>query len=259
MKKIAIVTLMKNKSYLTIGMLNSVLANTSCENIEYDIYIADTGSDTSEKAIMKAYVNSHVGKMTYIEYNYYNFAKINNRVVREHIEDKGYDFVLFLNNDMILINDAINRTVQTYIDKSKENQVGTVGACLLYPNLTIQHNGIGIVQRDRKIAGLTHVDLRQQLTEELQNKVNIRFGNTGAFLLISVNDFIECGCFNEDYEHCFEDVELNLQCILHNKINFTDSGALVFHFESATRHQAVSRTDLDKIMALVRKVCGQNE
>jgi GT2 family glycosyltransferase len=41
--------------------------------------------------------------------------------------------------------------------------------------------------------------------------------------------------FNEGYINCFEDVELNLKCILIGLKNYMDSNSVAYHFESKTR------------------------
>ena len=41
--------------------------------------------------------------------------------------------------------------------------------------------------------------------------------------------------FNENYTSCFEDVELNINCLLRGLKNFTNSDCVAYHYESQTR------------------------
>ena len=51
---------------------------------------------------MKNFINLH-NNISLIEYDYYNFAKINNDVVKNHVTNE-YEFLLFCNNDIMLLN-----------------------------------------------------------------------------------------------------------------------------------------------------------
>mgnify|MGYP000085323662 CR=1 FL=1 len=46
-----------------------------------------------------------LGNVNLIEYDYYNFAKINNDVVKHHITNE-YEYLLFCNNDIKLLNNV---------------------------------------------------------------------------------------------------------------------------------------------------------
>ena len=51
-----------------------------------------------------------------IEFEFYHFAGTNNDVVRDHC-DNDTDLLLFCNNDIELINDAISEMVSLYLKK----------------------------------------------------------------------------------------------------------------------------------------------
>jgi GT2 family glycosyltransferase len=62
-------------------------------------------------------------------------------------------------------------------------------------------------------------------------------GNTGALMMIKKEIFIKCGMFNEHYSNCFEDVELNIQCLNLNLKNYLCSDCVSYHYESVTRNE----------------------
>ena len=192
----------------------------------YEIIIADTGSD--EEVIQK-YNEILDDKIRLVRYDYYNFGRINNDVVRNHA--KG-EFILFCNDDIELLNDCLSRIVQVYqINKN----VGTVGIRLHYGDNSVQHNGIYVYIKDDQIQ-LSHVDLRKVDFYNTRGYYN-GAGNTGAFLFIKKELFSELGCFNEGYIECFEDVELNLRCIDKGLKNITIFDAVAYHYESLSRNK----------------------
>ena len=64
-----------------------------CNHNLFDVFIADTGSTDDEKNQIKTQIIP-LGNINFIEYDYYNFAKINNDVVKNHSND-DYEFILF--------------------------------------------------------------------------------------------------------------------------------------------------------------------
>ena len=53
--------------------------------------------------------------------------------------------------------------------------------------------------------------------------------------MIRKSVFEKCDNFNENYINCFEDVELNLKCILLGYSNYYDGNLVSYHYESQTR------------------------
>ncbi len=47
--------------------------------------------------------------------------------------------------------------------------------------------------------------------------------------------------FNENYINCFEDVELNFQCISYNLKNYVSGKSVAYHYESQTRDESSSK------------------
>jgi GT2 family glycosyltransferase len=197
----------------------------------YEIIIADTGSD-SETLNEYNKIKSLSNRIKFIYYDYYNFGKINNDVSRFHVDEKS-ELLLFCNDDVELLNDTLSNVILTYNDN--KDTVGTIGIRLHFEDNTIQHNGI-LAFRDEKQLHLSHVDLKLDSNYSMGiNKKSI--GNTGAFLLINKELFYEIGGFNENYIECFEDVELNFECLIRNKINITNSVAVAYHYESMSRNK----------------------
>lgn len=228
--KVAVIIPTKSKLDILFKCLDSFMEKSEYKN--FKIYIADTGSSEEEKKEIRNYIDEYdSSRYKLIEYDYYNFAKINNDVVNNHIE-KDTELLLFCNNDIELVNDALSIMVDQY--NKHKNDVGTIGARLHYPNKKVQHASINIlITRENKLF-VHNKGVNSFYNYEPKTKLNV-FGNSAAFLLINKETFKSTNGFNEKYNVCFEDVELNAHQILNNKINIFCGEAVCIHHESLTR------------------------
>jgi GT2 family glycosyltransferase len=227
-KKVAVIIPTKGKVDLLTSCIISLYEN--CDEELFDIFIADTGSNDVEKSLIIENLLP-IGNIKLIEYDYYNFAKINNDVVVNHINN-DYEFLLFCNNDIKVLNDVIGGMLNVYNTKLL---TGTIGSRLHFEDNTVQHDGVfvGLLRSSNSI----HVG-----HHNLKNYYNYRtgivenFGNTGGLLMIRKELFIKSGMFNQEYISCFEDVELNIKTISMGLKNYTCSDCVAYHYESQTRN-----------------------
>jgi GT2 family glycosyltransferase len=196
----------------------------------FTVFIADTGSSEEEKELIRKNILP-IGDIRLIEYDYYNFAKINNDVVKNHIKD-DFEFIVFSNNDIKVLNDVIYGMLSVF--KEKPN-AGTVGCRLHFENNTIQHDGILAYISESNHVQISHFGLFGYYT--YSNNLREVFGNTAALMMIRKKTFIKCEMFNENYQNCFEDVELNINCIVNGYSNYCDSRLVAYHYESQTRNE----------------------
>jgi GT2 family glycosyltransferase len=224
--KVAVIIPTKSKLELLFNCIDSFYDN--CDKNMFDIFIADTGSSEEEKRkILEKYGNN----INLIEYDYYNYAKINNDVVKNHI-GKDYEFLLFCNNDIKILNDVIYNMLKTY---KTNNKTGTVGCRLHYEDNTLQHSGIYIqLNQITKTITVTHNNSNSYFNYVIEN--NEVAGNTAALMMIRKDLFLKSGMFNEIYTHCWEDVELNLKCVTLGFVNIICGKSVAFHYESKTRN-----------------------
>ena len=226
--KVAIIIPTKGKVNLLFDCVSSFYKH--CNKDLFDIFIADTGSSDSEKEWIKNKVLPF-GNIKLLEYDYYNFAKINNDVVKNHIT-KDYEFVLFCNNDIKILNNVVYGMLKIFKDNPK---TGTVGCRLHFEDNTVQHDGIVTFVDKNKSFRISHLNLRSYYSYTLSTKKLV--GSTGALLMIRKSVFEKCNYFNENYISCFEDVELNLKCILLGYDNYYDGNLVSYHYESQTRNE----------------------
>jgi GT2 family glycosyltransferase len=226
--KVAIVIPTKSNVKMLFDCVNSFYQN--CSSDLFDVFIADTGSTDEEKIWIKNNILK-LGNVNLIEYDYYNFAKINNDVVKNHIGSE-YEFILFSNNDIKIMNNVIYNMLSIM---KKNKRVGTIGGRLHFKDNTIQHDGI-FVYKDIKKSELVlgHLGFISYFNFKLNS--NSVIGNTGGLMMIRKNLFEKLGYFNENYISCLEDVELNLKCKLLGLDNICDSNSVAYHYESQTRN-----------------------
>jgi len=231
--KVAVIIPTKGKLELLLPCLDSFY--THCNTSLFDIFIADTGSSDEEKFQIRDYILLK-SNIKLLEYDYYNFAKINNDVVKHHITNE-YEYLLFCNNDIKLLNNVIYGMLKIFKSKPK---VGTVGCRLHFEDNTIQHDGVFMMVNKQNQLGLGHIGIGGYFNYSIGQKSVI--GSTAALLMIKKHMFEQFGCFNENYTTCFEDVELNLKSIILNYDNIIDSDLVAYHLESQTR----GKTDVNQ-------------
>jgi GT2 family glycosyltransferase len=235
--KVAIIIPTKNNFELLKNNINSVNHYSEYSNIKF--YIADTGSDEECLAKTKEYLTT-IPNSELIQYDYYNFAKINNDVVNHYVEPDT-ELLLFSNDDIQIMNDTISSMVKTYLNNKKN--VGTIGCRLYYENKSIQHAGILLVfSKSKNEIFLTHKGINTYYQAAYHTQKQI-LGSTGAYLMINKTLFKKIGGFDENTTECFEDVLLNMECIKRKKTNIYVGEATAFHFESITRNR-----DADKLV-----------
>ena len=158
----------------------------------------------------------------------FNFSKINNFGVKEA---KG-EYLLFLNNDIEAIGDD---WLDRMLGFCQRDDVGIVGAQLLYPDGIIQH--AGVVIGFGEIAGHAFVGLhpdeckafgRAMLTQDYS-------AVTAACMLTKKSIFDEVGGFDEEFTVAFNDIDFCLRVRALNKKVVYNSFAALTHYESKSR------------------------
>lgn len=239
--KVTIIIPTKGKTDLVSNLIESLSTKSKYKN--FDVIIADTGSEPEEKEIIKKLNETYPLNIRVVEYDYYNFGKINNDVVKNHVS-KETELVIFCNNDIVLINDCVSLMVNTYL-QNKHN-CGTVGARLHFPDNSLQHAGIYLGKpKNQEVVVAGHIGYKTAYQYQLKTYSVV--GNTAALLMIKKSLFEKIGGFNEGYSVCFEDVELNLKMLTLNYKNYLCGEAVAYHHESQTRDGSILPEDMQRM------------
>tara|TARA_R110002167_G_scaffold9579_14_gene44335 strand:- start:1765 stop:2577 length:813 start_codon:yes stop_codon:yes gene_type:complete len=233
----------KGKTDYLFKCLQSIIDNTT---VPYHVHIADTGSTSEEYTdIVKFLTTKFRDKKnaSLYKYTYYNFAKINNDVVKNHCTN---DLLLFCNNDIQLIDSCIDSMVPVAMKDGN----GTVGCRLLFENGNVQH--AGQVAFTHRPEGWSEDYDRLEVTHRGLNTTN-RYadeesvmGNTAALMMVTRETFYLVGGFNNQYNECFEDVEFNMEVCLAGYNNIYLDSVSAIHAESVSRTK--SREAIERLL-----------
>lgn len=200
--------------------VDAIFKNTKIHNFEI-IILNNSGE----------YIFPKSSRVTVIAHdNSGTFSSMNNMLAKRA---RG-EYLVFCNDDVIVGEEAIDRLVYTL---EKDKSIGMTGGLLLYPDGRVQ--SCGTVYHDGNPGHIHRGRFNTEIAEYLS--VNREYKSiTGALTAISRKDFIDIGMFDEDYDYCFEDCDLNLKVIhrLHKKIMYVAKSYSV-HLESRTRTNSI--------------------
>lgn len=250
-KKILVLIPSKDRNDLLLQCIDSIKTHTD-DRLDVSVVIIDTGSSEKTLQEIEEYIVEGDGILpVYVKkHGFYNFAKNNNQAFDE-MNGASYDYVVFCNNDVKFLNDIFSRMLQVY--ETKKN-VGTVGARLHFKDGKIQHIGAFCNMVNGK-AQPGHYGFEKVITGAILEGSQAVPANTCALMMMDAKLFSQFK-FNETYNECFEDVQLNLQVVMSGKVNYCSLDAVAFHFESQTRNldenkQKKQNEDLNKLSNFV--------
>lgn len=226
--KVAVLVLSKNANQLLENLLESF--REYCLYPNYRIVIGDTGSEEGnypDEKLLEPFRRWGID-LEVVDLPMYHFAGNYNQLVTEYTTHED-ELILFCNNDIELVNDALGYCVQAY---QQAQNCGTVGARLHYANHTVQHNGMLIAVRGGRFV-ITHRALHSDY--QYQEGVFPVVGNTAGFMLVERTLFQEVGGFDQAYQECFEDVAFNIRCLQLGRKNLQNGDAVALHLESLSR------------------------
>lgn len=208
--------------------IDSLLNKNNYKNIE--IVIVENNSSSSE--IFEYYntlegTNENIRILNYGKHEF-NYSAINNYGV-DHCNG---EYILLLNNDTEIINPD---SIEEMLGICMREEVGVVGAKLLYPDNTVQHAGVLI-----GIEGTAaHPFLRKQKDDcgfMMRAVLNYNYSAvTGACLMTKKRLFVEVGGFDENLKVAFNDIDFCLKIRQRNKLVVYNAFSLWYHYESVSR------------------------
>jgi GT2 family glycosyltransferase len=223
-KLVSIIIPVFNQINFTIKCLKSIIKNTL--DI-YEIIIVDNGSTDKTFEIL-----SEFGDKIRLIRNSSNlgFAKACNIGAFS----ANTPFLLFLNNDT----EVLPGWLQPLLDIGSKEKIGAVGSKLLYPDGTIQHAGVVIIEQTNKISILPrHVFMNEQ-PEDLPFQGPTYFqAVTAACMLVKKEDFLKIDGFDENYWNGCEDVDFCFKLQMIGKKNVCHPGSIVIHYEGKSGEQ----------------------
>ena len=223
--KVSIIIPTFNNWHYTEKCLNSILTNRYNKS-PYEIIIVDNASVDETRKMLNPLLQKHKNIKIILNESNLGFSKANNIGAKAALGE----YLLFLNNDTVVIDSWLDEMVAGC--ENFEN-VGIVGAKLLYEDKTIQHAGVAITDSPDPIMPY-HIFKGKNTNIPAANTYKYYQAVTGACLLISKKIFAKVDGFDEEYKNGYEDVDLCFKVgKLGKKILYTPK-ATVIHYESKT-------------------------
>ena len=227
--KISIVIPNKDHAQDLKRCVESIISKSTYSN--YEIIIVENNSTTQEiKALYEQLTNAHdfIKVVTYE--GKFNYSAVNNLGVKYTTGD----YILLLNNDTEVITANWMEELLMY---AQREDVGAVGAKLLYPDKTIQHAGVVIGLGAHRTAGHSHYKVPEQNLGYMgrlcyaQNMSAV----TGACLLVKKSVYEQVGGLEEAFEISLNDVDFCLKIRELGLLNVWTPFAQLYHHESISR------------------------
>lgn len=216
-----------NHKDLLKGCIESLMNVNTYSNIE--IVIVENNSTEQEifdyyKELEETYSNV---KVIYYKGDF-NYSKINNYGVKyTHGE-----YILFLNNDTKVIEPD---SIEDMLGVCQREDVGVVGAKLLYEDDTVQHCGVVVGYHGYATAAFSLID-RNDFGYMGRPRVSWDVSAvTAACLMTKREIFDEVDGFDEDFKVACNDVDLCLKIRSLNKWIVEDVFSVWYHYESKSR------------------------
>jgi O-antigen biosynthesis protein len=155
------------------------------------------------------------------------------------------EFVLLLNDDVEVITPD---WIESMLEFAQQQEIGAVGAKLLFPNNTIQHVGVMVIHGNPGHA------YRQVEADHpgyfFSNQVNRNYWVvTAACLMMRRSLFLDLGLMDETFPLNYNDVDLCLKAHQKGYRNVVTPYAQLYHYESASREPGLRPKEWEHLNA----------
>lgn len=209
--------------------INSIYEKSTYRNFE--IIIVENNSTNKEIFHYYRQLESQHDNIKVLEWKgEFNYSGINNFAA----EAAGGEYLLLLNNDIEVITENWLEEMLSYCQRE---DVGIVGAKLLYPNDKIQHAGVIIGMGPSRTAGHIFYNFprdqfvyagRTQTTQDLS-------AVTAACMMTKKSLFYRLHGLDDRFQVAFNDIDYCLRMRQLGKLVVYQAYAELYHYESLTR------------------------
>lgn len=209
--------------------LDSIFAKCKYPNLEF-ILVENNSTEPETFAYYEELEATHPNVNVVVWKEGFNYSKINNFGATFA---KG-EYLLFLNNDIEMITDT---SIEEMLSYCQRDDVGIVGARLLYPDDTIQHAGVivglgGIA--NHAFVGMYAKDVSYFLRAGVAQNYS---AVTAACMMTKRSVFDEVGGFCEELAVAFNDIDYCMKVRKTGKLVVYTPYATLYHYESKSRGQ----------------------
>lgn len=225
--RVSIIIPTKDRASLVRTCLSSILSITDYP--DFEVLLVDTGSTEGATQALYEEMAGEPRLRLLSRGGEFNFSGVNNWAATQ----ASGDILLFLNNDIEVLDAGWLAEMARWAEL---DEVGCVGAKLLYPNGTIQHAGlvVGMEGHASQIFRFEPGDHHWSpfaSPEFYRNPLAV----TGACLAVRRSVFDRVGGFDETYRLCYNDIDLCLRVAAAGCRNVYTPFAKLIHHEGASR------------------------
>jgi GT2 family glycosyltransferase len=224
---VSIILPFKDKPEYLQRCLDSIM-KSSYRNFEI-LLISNNSEEKETFSVVNEFLQQDA-RIKFHEYNQpFNYSAINNWGASQ----ANGDYLLFLNNDTEVINFD---WIEAMLEQAARQQIGAVGAKLLYSDKTIQHAGVIL-----GIVGVANHAFRHLPNEQhgyfgYSNVIRNYSAVTAACLMLQAIKFWEVDGFDEEHlAISYNDVDLCLKLLKKGYRNVYTPYARLYHYESVSR------------------------
>jgi len=223
-----------NLDYL-LPFLDSLSKRTAYKNLELILTIEEDNFKRVKSQVHLEELQLPNIVIVRHKFKVFNYSKIINNALT-HCQG---EYICLLNDDLVFTNPTWLSEMLRWLDF--EN-IGVVGALLLYPDRKIQHAGItlginGICEHTEKGFNL----LRCPSTNHLTNYTRSVTAVTGACLLTHKDTFDKLEGLDEDFAEAYNDVDFCLRARAMGKNVVLSAKSKIYHHESVNVGPPLSR------------------
>lgn len=241
-----------NKWDLTKKCLDSIYKHTPHE-LNYELIIVDNASTDETRKELKRYGNKFPAFKILLNDKNLGFAKANNLGAANA---KG-KYLLLLNND-IEVKPGWLENLRNVLDN--DETVAAAGSKLLFPDNTIQHAGVVILNDKRKEINdplvARHFRWKESADEPDTNIKRTYQALTAACLMVRKKAFEEAGGLDEGYWNGYEDIDLCFKLKAKGYKLVYQPESVLIHYESQSGAERFSRAS-ENIKRLHNKWLGK--
>lgn len=208
--------------------IRSMITKGTWPNLEFIVVENNSKNEETFKyyeKIQKEFSNVHVIKYE----GEFNYSRLNNFGVKY----AHGDYYLFMNNDIELIEADSIKEMMGY---GQREDVGIVGARLLYPDNTLQHAGVIIGMR----GVASHAFKNQKSDSTYFNRALVAqdySAVTAAVMLVRKSVYESVNGFDESFQVALNDIDFCLRVRDKGKLVVYNPYACFYHYESKSRGQ----------------------
>lgn len=208
--------------------LQSIISKNNYSN--YEVLVVENNSNEEDIFAYYKKIDGH-DKIRVLYYqDEFNYSKINNWATGQA---QG-EYIVLLNNDVTIIS---SNWMEEMLVFAQHNDVGAVGAKLLYPDNTVQHGGViigaGLVAHHAHLTLAANDPGYAGRAVLVQNLSAV----TAALMMLSKKVFEQANGFDENFAVAYNDVDLCLRLRQAGYLIVYNPDVLAYHYESKTRGQ----------------------